>query len=375
MMEGEVWQCAFCGSELEFDAQTRRARLRYVPRVYAPIARAIGTAWLTRREMFQRAALAEVVPPAPPPLLAPLVALTAVSVVGFVVLAAIAAALLLQPDLERTRRAIAAAYARATITPATPSVETPPVSALISMTSEPTPDASPDTPPTVSNVPAPDFVRPTENLASEPALPPFNDAPLPPTAPPQPTPSLPVFIPPQPTPPPTFTPQPTTPLPQITLPPALISPLPTPTAPPAPTVPLPTPTLPSPTPSPTALPATPVPLIRIVEVKPQGDPAINEADEYIALENIAPSAVLMERWTLRVFAPPASNELVAQFTFPPGFIMIPGQRCRVYTNLTFGAENCGLSNGFRSPTGILPPSGARIVLSNEQGVEQASYVY
>ncbi|MCX7938894.1 MAG: lamin tail domain-containing protein [Thermoflexales bacterium] len=120
---------------------------------------------------------------------------------------------------------------------------------------------------------------------------------------------------------------------------------------------------------------TPAPRIRIINVKPQGDPAINEADEYVELENVSASAVLMDRWSLRVFQTSAGDGPVAQFTFPQAFIMAPGQRCRVYTNLTVGIEDCGLSNGFRSPTGILPPSGARIVLSDAQGVEQFTYVY
>ncbi|MDW8291987.1 MAG: lamin tail domain-containing protein [Anaerolineae bacterium] len=369
-MEGEVWQCTFCGSELEFDPQTRRARLRYVSRIYAPIGRAIGTDWLTRREMFRRAAQLDVPPPSLPPLFMPLTILAAVAVLTLVIFAAVAAALLLQPSIERTRRAIGAAYARAASTEFAP---TPAESLLLAGTAsaavfEEAPTPTPDLPLAPSALgDATDVAQPTPDQGNgiaplAPALPPL------PSPTPLPTATSPevVAFPPPPTLPPTFTPLPATPLVQITLPPEIISPLPTPT----------TPLLATPTPTPSPVPTpTPAPRIRIINVKPQGDPAINEADEYVELENVSASAVLMDRWSLRVFQTSAGDDPVAQFTFPQAFIMAPGQRCRVYTNLTVGIEDCGLSNGFRSPRGILPPSGARIVLSDAQGVEQFTYVY
>ncbi|MCS6773928.1 MAG: lamin tail domain-containing protein [Anaerolineae bacterium] len=374
-MEGEVWTCEFCGCELAYDPRTRRARLSYIPKPYAAIGEAIGGSWLTRREMFERAERAEVLAagqalPNPPPV-GPLVVLVSSLTTALVILASIATALLLSPSIERTRRSISAAY------------QPSPTPVMVVANLE-TPLATPTPQP-------PQGGDGSRGGNAEPPAAPTQDVPLPVQSPqpPQPTvhsvepsptpPAVTIVVPPSPTPPPTFTPLPTlTPPVQLTLPPVVVPPSPTPTGivnvatpePPMQTsTPLPTATPVPPTSTPTPQPAS----VQIVSVRKDGTPAINEADEFVEIANTTALPVLLGRWSVRVFN--EVGQLTAQYTFSDGFVIQGGQRCRIYTNLTAGENDCGLSGGFRSPIGLLSPAGGRVVLVDPAGVELQVYPF
>ncbi len=385
------WRCEFCGCELEFDPTTRRARLTYVPPAYAAVGDAIGSDWLTRREMFQRADAAPPLEmhPASNPALAPFLALVAVLLTVLVILSAVAAALLLSPSISRTRRVISAAYQ---------STPTAPVVAAVA--EQATPSPTPETtlqetsqPPDLS----PPALESDESATPEDSAQPGQSVPTPPSA--VDTPDLQAGVATLTSPPPPVQelPTPTSPA-TADQPPPVFSPI-VPATPPATETPLP-PTFTSvpleltPTPSPTPLSGnviptltptpTPTPLqfgavifqgtIQVSSVRTQGDLARNEADEYIELRNIGSRPVLMGSWVLRVYQPVTETRPSQELVFNSEFVMVGGQLCRVYTNLPFGPENCGL-RGFGVDTGILPPNGARASLFDNQGNEMARLVW
>ncbi len=361
---GTLWKCEFCGCELEFDPISRRARLTYVPPAYAAVGEAVGSDWLSRREMFRRA---DAAPLAAPPTatgrtLAVLLIVAAVLLTVLILLTAVAAVLLISPNVSRTRRLIVAAY-QPTVTPS-----------ALAVAARMTPTPTQPVATTVEQ--SPQRLLPTSDL-SLPTLP----EQFPPEQlllAPSPTPPLDVL--PVPIQPPGLSPL-TTPTPSATftpLPPTFTPIPPSPTA----IVGSPTPLPPAPTPTSASLAAgaTPTQLlfgsvifrgsIQVYAVKTQGDPSLNEADEYIEIRNTGNRPVLLGGWVMGIYQPADATRASHEFVFDGDFVMVSGQACRLYTNLPFGLENCGL-RGFGASSGILPITGARASLFDEQGNEMS----
>ncbi|MFN3705215.1 MAG: hypothetical protein ACK4WM_04405 [Thermoflexales bacterium] len=392
---GTLWKCEFCGCELEFDPISRRARLTYVPPAYAAVGEAVGSDWLSRREMFRRA---DAAPLAAPPTatgrtLAVLLIVAAVLLTVLILLIAVAAALLISPDVSRTRRLIVAAYqptatpsalavaARMTPTPTQPVVATvePPIDQATALPTQPA-EGTATAPKQVSEgapqEQSPQRLLPTSDLSLP--TPPEQFPPEQLLLAPSPTPPLDVL--PVPIQPPGLSPL-ATPTPSATftpLPPTFTPIPPSPTAiaaSPTPLPPAPTPTSASP-----AAGATPTPLpfgsvifrgsIQVYAVKTQGDPSLNEADEYIEIRNTGNRPVLLGGWVMGIYQPADATRASHEFVFDGDFVMVGGQACRLYTNLPFGLENCGL-RGFGASSGILPITGARASLFDEQGNEMS----
>jgi hypothetical protein len=111
--------------------------------------------------------------------------------------------------------------------------------------------------------------------------------------------------------------------------------------------------------------------IQVAFIKAKGDPAQNEADEYVELRNVGNQPVYMDGWSLKAIR--NDNTIVDTYLFQSGAVMAAGQMCRIYTNLPAGPDNCGFTSGFASDTPIWPDSGARASLFNQQNIEQARY--
>lgn len=393
---GTLWRCRACGCKLEFDPRTRRSRVVHFPEEYAAFESIVGAAWLTRREMFERAEEAYRVQimaeqPASSRWLGPTVILALALVVTCVILAAIAAALILSPSLARTRRAISAAYQPTpTLVATLPVAATDPAavgtldSPLLPQPTEtgreevdnpgeddepqiPTPTATPESP-------RPDLI-PT--LLPTPAS--VLDSPLPKPE---------VTLPPTFTPPPPLTSQPTatgtpqpvsevaaTPLPSPT--PQAQTPV-TVTAPPAaPTPPPVTPTEPLPQPTPTPITMGSIVYqgtVRILSIQPVGS-GPNQADEYVELYNEGLQQVDLNGWTLKAIRT-ADNTIIDTYLFGNGAIIAAGQVCRIYTNRLSPPDNCGFSGGFASDEPIWPDNGgARASLFNQANIEYARFTY
>jgi hypothetical protein len=290
-----------------------------------------------------------------------------------VMLSAIASALVLSPSIARTRRAILAAYRPTPTATATSPVTVAPVAG---------PPAVLESPPATPEVSEPVTVTATVTASVTATA----DAPLkptdevlpsatPPQAPPTPTVAL----------PPTFTPAPAQP-PQLSSPieaPPLLTATVAVTAIATAVLPTPTPTLtptaapvtPTVTPTPTlGVQVTPGGTILVSAINVQGNPSLNEADEYVEIRNTGSVQVDMANWVLKAFH---FNEQVDSFPFEPGFIMAGGQVCRIYTNLTAGPENCGLVDGFARGEPLWPNAGvsASARLYNAQNVEVARFTY
>lgn len=384
---GALWRCRACGCKLEFDPRTRRSRIVHFPDEYAAFESVVGSAWLTRREMFERAEEAYRVQvaaeqPAVSRWLGPTV-VALVLIATCVILAAIAAALVLSPSLARTRRAISAAYRP------TPTLAAPPV-------------VSATDPAVVSTLDSPLLPQPTETKADNPGE---EDEPQVPT--PTATPELPQLdlipkLPPTPasvldsplpkpevTLPPTFTPPPSLQPTAVDTPPAsggAATPLPSPTpqaqTPVVATVP---PTAPPPaTPAePTSQP-TPTPIrmgsivfqgtVRILSIQPVGS-GPNQADEYVELYNEGLQQVDLNGWILKAVRT-ADNTIIDTFLFGNGAVIAAGQVCRIYTNVLVASDNCGFSGGFASDEPIWPDNGgARASLFNQGNIEYARFTY
>lgn len=106
----------------------------------------------------------------------------------------------------------------------------------------------------------------------------------------------------------------------------------TPTATPS----APTPTPNAPTPTPTTTPPVPGDVV-ISYVRYDGEVSLKESDEYAEIINLGAAAVNLDGWRLN-----AGN--VEQDYLFGGFVLAPGQRCRVYTNEVH-SQYCGLSFG------------------------------
>ncbi|MDW8352566.1 MAG: lamin tail domain-containing protein [Anaerolineae bacterium] len=393
---GVLWHCRACGCKLEFDPRTLRSRILHFPDDYAAFESSIGTAWLTRREMFERAEKAHRAHtigeyPNVWPWLGPTAIVALTLIATFIILAAIAAALVLSPSLARTRRAISAAYQptlQATVTPL----------ALAAGTDIPVTDTSdwlplPEpTPP--AGVPAD---LPTNHSEGEVAALPIPTPMLPPDLPqPNPTAAPPapdiVLSSPLPQPeivlPPTFTPSPPLELQPtaVNAAPTLAASDPTPTPLPTPQDQAMTPTVtPAPTLSPGSTPQpTPTPFVmgpvifqgtvRILSVQPLGG-GPNQAYEFVELYNEGPQQVNLTGWTLKAIRT-SDNTVIATFRFGNGAVIAAGQLCRIYTNVLVAPDNCGFSGGFASNQPIWPDNGgARASLFNQDDVEFARFTY
>jgi hypothetical protein len=381
-MSGERWTCDFCGCELDFDANSRRVKFRYIPRQYEPVQSSVADVWLTRREAFERAEAAlsnQAETEAQSPRFGPLIIVALALLVACVMLGAVASALVISPSIARTRREIAEAY-RPTATPAPTTTPITDTTAFISATATFTPGETAQPIPTVD---------PNLAVTVTATLPPPTVAPA--IAATQPATALPPTVPP--TLPPTFTPVPvataftptiqaqTSVTPTLTIPPTQS---PTPTTSPVPgstiaaTV---TPTTASGSViTPTATTTVPVGAvvfqgsIRIETIKFQGTEA-NEADEYVELRNIGNQPVYLDGFSLKAFRT-SDNQLIDQYVFTNGFIMAANQVCRIYTIKLSTADNCGTGTGFDSTVPIWPNTpGARASLYNQQNIEQARFTY
>lgn len=383
---GTLWQCRSCGCRLEFDPRTRRSRIVYFPDEYAVFEGTVGSAWLTRREMFERVEAAQRAQAAAErsgsgrwfgPIL--IVALTLT--VACVILAAIATALVISPSLARTRRAISAAY-QPTPTP-TPTVgpavvTTMPLPAVGTLDSpiqpQPTPTAETDQDEPLLPTPTPQTVMPEP--AQQPTAPPPLPTPASVLDSPLPKPEV--------TLPPTFTPsapQPTVAAaspgtPEVPATPTSPAVLPTDT--PAATAPPPPPTSPPPPP------ATPTPVtlgsvifqgtVRIRAIQPAGS-GPNQADEYVELYNEGSQQVNLNGWSLKAIRT-ADNTIIDTYLFGNGAVIAAGQVCRIYTNVLFAPDDCGFSGGFASEEPIWPDNGgARASLFNQGNIEYARFTY
>ncbi len=393
---GTLWQCRACGCKLEFDPRTRRSRIVHFPDEYAAFESVIGPAWLSRREMFERAEEAHraqiaAEQPATSRLLGLAVVAASALMAAFVILAAVAAAFVLSPSLARTRRTISAAY-QATPTPiATPvltATDSPVTPVATDASESPSPQPMQPTEETTENNAAGPIGLNPENGPSVPtpmaaAIPEPPRTDLVPELPPAPAPALESPLPrPELTLPPTFTPLPP---PQ----PALNTPQPAPEiaatlTPQSPAPPTPTPTSPTPTPVDSAPQPTPTPLergsfvfrgtVRILSIQAVGS-GPNQADEYVELYNQGVQQVDLSGWTLKAIRL-ADNTVIGTFRFGSGAIIAAGQFCRIYTNVLVAPDNCGFSGGFASAEPIWPDSGgARASLFNPENIEYARFTY
>ena len=94
--------------------------------------------------------------------------------------------------------------------------------------------------------------------------------------------------------------------------------------------------------------ATPTPAaghksVQITGLRRDGALNPNEPDEYVEITNQGAAAQDLTGWRLDSERGAASGQV---FHFPAGFVMQPGQVCRVYTD-ELHPEWCGLSFGYR----------------------------
>lgn len=370
---------------MEFNARTRRSRIVYFPDDYAALEAAVGSAWLTRREMFERVEAALAAEAATPPAsaqatwLGPVVITTLGLIVACVILAAIASALVLSPSLARTRRVISAAYqpsATPTVAPAPSPTIAPAASAPISpLAATPTPPVAEET-----DEPSPAPIAEVTQPASDqppPAATAVVPTPLPAQDSPLPVPEAQATL------LPTFTPPPIVLLLTPTAP-TIVPPTTTDAATPTPPSPTATPAVATPPPTVTP-PVQPTPTIAFGSVIFQGTIRIRtiravgtgpgQADEFVELYNEGMTQVSLDNWSLKAIRT-ADNTIIDTYLFGNGAIIAGGQVCRVYTNVQFVPDNCGFSGGFASETPIWPDEGgARASLFDQRNIEQARYTY
>lgn len=380
-IQGTRWTCDFCGCELDYEPETRMARIRYFPPQYAHVREQVGFDWYRRRDLFdsitvaqESAAQAVAETQKRTTRFGPLLIIALALLVACVMLGAVASALVISPSIARTRRFIAEAYRPTpTSTPEPTATIVPTVVIVVE---------SPLAPPTaeITATVTPELTATVAALATP-------TAPQIATVPPQPT-APPVAIAPvtSPTLPPTFTPAPAAA--SIITPTAVVV-----TATITPTVA----TVPTPTTNPLQSPlptqpggaaatlapgaATPVPNgavifqgnIQVAFVSATGIEA-NEADEYVELRNIGSQPVVLDGFSLKA-SRSADGQLLDQYLFQNGFVMAVGQTCRIYTAKVSPADNCGTNAGFESGTPLWPPTGARASLFNQQNIEQARFSY
>lgn len=358
--------CNVCGSRFTLDRASRRSRYTDIAADFKArhpeIAARLLAGSLTRREVFDLTAPAPWQPPAGAgmPVAGALVWLVlAAAGLMIAILCACATALLLGPGMVQTRQIIAAANSHGT--PALTETVTP-LSPLVS------PLQTPGAQPAATGTAAGNEAVPIETSAGAPPTPDImvDIATLPaeaiPTIDPQ---SGAPLLPDQ--------PQPATP-PPTDVPPAI----PEPAAAPPTDTPLPPPAeLPTPE---TALPAStdipPTPLsnniitgpIAITALQYQGDPTLNEANEFVEIANQGSVPVDLSNWTLRAVS---TNQV---YTFSNGMIMFPGDICRVYTSSPIAFGTCGtLTFGADGP--VWSNSGDIAELRDAGGALVSRWVY
>lgn len=82
--------------------------------------------------------------------------------------------------------------------------------------------------------------------------------------------------------------------------------------------------------------------VKIIALRRDGAIKPREPDEWVAITNEGPTAEDLTGWRLESERGAASGQV---FMFPPGFVLRPGQICRVYTDEAH-PEWCGLSFGY-----------------------------
>jgi hypothetical protein len=437
-MSPRACTCLACGSVFEIDPATRHCRYTRVAPAYAQLQPVLEQTWLTRRELFelvetgqlleppasevagmptaQEPPTSEAMPifapayaaePAPEPEIAgaepsresaparrggrspaaPLMTMWGVLIGALLlipILCACLSALLLAPNMARTRQMIAEANALTVVPSATLAAgqATPTlVSALNSPVLTPLTQAAQLTPTAalspLAETPA-SAVTLDVVIATSSALPPES-------VPTQTIEATSVFestlSPNQPVPQPTDTP-PQVDQPTVTLP-ATFTPVPAASAtsigaesPVATGTPTPSPTLaPGETATNTQTPSVTPPVspvsqstVMIAMVMYLGDTNRNEADEYVELQNRGQEAANLSSWTLHSVS---SGKL---YTFPNGFSILPAQVCRIYTNSPSEYGGCGaLSFGSDSP--VWSNTGDIAELRDSAGNLMFSYPY
>jgi hypothetical protein len=383
--DGTACTCRSCGSVFEIDPETRRCRYTRVSADYAAAEPALLSDWLTRREVFERVRATRSATPAPTASGAPMpVAVVWAVLVGALLLipllCACLSALLLSPGITQTRQMIALAKLPTATVSRTHSIS-PSASMTTTLTAQalnplnsPLQSATAGVEPTLEN----------ENGAQETLLPaitveilpsPSENSPVPtatgdgnPAATPtlvfQATATLPA----------TFTPVVAVTLSDQTATPTL-SPTPEQTTQPVATV---TATLTA-----TATPTTTVvatltataeasagisTTIVISTVMYAGNPAYNQADQYVEVQNRATIAIDLRDWVLK------ARVSARAYTFPNGFTMQPRQICRIYTNSPpTNYNNCGTLS-FYSPLPVWGTSDSAY-LYDRTGTLISTYTY
>jgi len=368
--------CEMCGSRLTLDRATRRSRFTDIAEGfrsrYPEIAARLLAGPLTRREVFELTAPASWQPSPGPalPVSSALVWLTLIAAgLTLAIVCACAAALLLSPGMAQTRQRIAAAGASSASAPdgqiqrITPLVA-PLVAPLESPLATPNPgapitrEAGQDAATAAVSINA-DNTLPTPTAALEvevvtlpadaiPTVDPQSRATLPPAD--QSQPGL------VETPADTGIPAP---------------PLPTDAATPLP------PELPTPAITALALTDVPPPAISsnvitgpivITTIQYQGDPATNEADEFVEIINQSNTPVDLSNWTLRAVS---SNRV---YTFSNGMVMFPGDACRVYTSSPIAFGTCGTLT-FNAGAPVWSNNGDVAELRDANGTLVSRWVY
>ena len=114
--------------------------------------------------------------------------------------------------------------------------------------------------------------------------------------------------------------------------------------------------------------------VQITTIKSQGGEP-NEADEYVEIHNNGNQPVYLDGWSLKAIRA-SDNQIIDQYTFTNGFVIVAGQTCRIYTNKNSTADNCGTGFGFENPAPLWPNTpGARASLRDKGDVEYARFSY
>jgi endonuclease YncB( thermonuclease family) len=131
-------------------------------------------------------------------------------------------------------------------------------------------------------------------------------------------------------------------------------------------LPSPSPTRPLRTATPTREPEAGPGNVQIVSVNFDGVVRRVESDEYVVVENHGGTAVAVGGWRLN------AGYNGQDFVFPGGFVLQPGQTCRIYTN-EFHPESCGLTFGIGKA--IWDNKGDCGYLFNREGQLVSQYCY
>ncbi len=125
--------------------------------------------------------------------------------------------------------------------------------------------------------------------------------------------------------------------------------------------------IPTPPPTPTPKPPKPTgkPDVRIVGMLRDGVKGRNEPDEYVEIANLGNAPQDMTGWML--VSERRGNDRGQIFYFPRGFILQPGQHCRIYTN-EYHPEYCGLSFNHRGAVWNNSKPDAALLVDNHGNV-------